>query len=186
MLTDDYILAILPLACLMADKPGIGKCCRMVEGQAAYHEVLRSGVFGYQLYTYHKLVQARFGEPAAQRVRGQQLDMLSHLGAFAPMLDMINEAVDIGTVVTATSQGEVITPVEMTVALSMLLGLPESVHYVTDPGQRAEQIARMPPEIDWCFADLLAHGRREMVSVSEALLALLDIPEPGATRRIFS
>ena len=120
----------------------------MDDEQAAYHEVLRSGALGYQLYTYHKLVRTRFGEQTEQRVRERQLDMLSHLGEFGPMLAMIDEAVDIGSVTTSTSQGEVVTPVEMTVALALLLGLPESVHYATNPGQQIEQIAKMPLELD--------------------------------------
>ncbi|HHJ15621.1 MAG TPA: hypothetical protein ENJ80_02880 [Gammaproteobacteria bacterium] len=162
MLTDDYTLAILPLACLIAEKP--------VTAPSIYHKVLRSGVLGYQLYTYHNLVRARFSEQVEQRVRERQLALLSHLGEFGPLLAIINDAVDIGAVTTPTSQGEVVTPVEMTVALALLLGLPESLHYVTHPGQRGEEIARMSPEIDWYFADLLAHGRREMVEIFATLV----------------
>ena len=65
----------------------------------------------------------------------------------------------------------------MTVALALLLGLPESVHYVTSPAQRSVQIARMPLDIDWCFAELLGQGRCEITRVFQTLV---DEPESGS------
>ncbi len=184
LLTDDYTLAILPLATLLAEKPGIEQCsARTGKDLSLYHGVLRTGTIGYQLYIYLGLVRGRFGEQVWQKVRERQLGILSPVDEFGLMLDMIEAAVDIGAVITSTAQGEVVTPVEMTVALTLLLGLPESVHYVTRPEQRAEQIARMPPEIDWYFADLLAHGRREIVGVFDTLVSE-PVREPDADLQV--
>lgn len=185
-MNDDYILAILPLASLIAENPGIDQCYALTcDDLRDYHKVLRSGVLGYKLYTYHKLVRIRFGPRIERQVRTHHLDILSEICEFSPVLDIIDDAVHIGTITTSTSLGEVVTSVEMTVALALLLGLPESLHYATSPGQQAAQIAQMPAEIDSCFADLLAHGRREMVRTFEGLVELLGIPEssaPGNTR----
>jgi len=178
LLSDDYTLTILPLACLMAENTEVEQyCARASEDSAAYHEVLRSGVLGYKLYTYHNLVRAWFGVQVEQRVRDHHLDMLSHIAAFAPMMTIIDGAVHVGAVTTSTLQGDVVTPVEMNVALALLLGMPESANYASSPGQQIAQITRIPPEIDCYFAGLLAHGRREMVRTFEAMMKLPDISE---------
>jgi len=170
LLIDDYTLAILPLASLLAEDPGIGQyCAKTGKDQVAYHGVLRSGVLGYQLYAYHGLVRKRYGEQIEERVRDCHIGILSHIGDFGPMLAMIDDAAGIGTVITPTSQGEIMTPIEMNVALALLLGLPGSPHYVTSPARRPEQITQMAPEIDWYFADLLAHSRREILRICEGV-----------------
>ncbi len=170
MLIDDYTLAILPLTCLLTENPEIGQCCvRTGKDQTAYHKVMRTGVLGYQLYAYHGLVRNQYGEKIEEGVRAYHVDMLSHIGEFGPLLAIIDDAVGIGSVITSTSQGEITTPVEMNVALALLLGLPVSPHYVTNPARRPEQITLMAPEIDWYFADLLAHSRREMLRICEGV-----------------
>ena len=174
MPTDDYTLAILPLARLLGENEGIGLCLASAGYGQTCRGVLQSGVLGYQLYTYYGLVRSRFGQDVEHKVRSRHTGMFSHVGELASMLEMIDGAVRIGTVVTPTALSEVATPVEMNVALALLLGLPGSPHYVTEPGQRAAQATQMVAEIDWCFAECLARARRGMTGVFAALTGALD------------
>ena len=159
-MTDDYTLAILPLARVKGENKGIDRCCDGAgkNGQA-YRGVLESGVLGYQLHTYHGLVRDWFGETSGHEVRERHIGMFRHVQNLGHMLTMIEGAVGIGAVTSRTVQGEVVTPVEMNVALALLLGLPESPHYVTLPEQRSVQVSRMELEIDWCFSQSLIRGR---------------------------
>lgn len=174
MLTDDYSLALLPLARLLGEQENTGLCLASARFDRAYRGVLQTGVLGYQLYTYYGLVQTRYGQEVERNVRDYHIGMFSHVDELASMLEMIDGAVRIGAVITSTALNEVTTPVEMNVALALLLGLPESPHYVTDPGQRLAQITLMVPEIDWCFADCLVRARKGMIEVFSALTGMLD------------
>ena len=180
LLTDDYTLAILPLARLLVEDKGVGQCCASAGRHgAAYRRVLETGLLGYRLYTYHGLVRERFGSNVGQRVRERHISMLSHVEELGAALALIEGAVGIGTVTTSTPLGEIVTPVEQNVALALMLGLPGSPHYVTRPSQRAGQLLRMAPEIDWCFTDCLASGRREMNETFAALTTMPGISAPG-------
>ena len=166
MLIHDYTLAILPLAGFLTESPGIGQyCAKTGKDQEGYRRVMRAGVLGYQLYAYYVLVRNLYGEKIEKGVRDYHVDILSHIGELGPMLSIIDDAVGIGSVITPTSQGEIKTPVEMNVALALVLGLPGTPHYVTNPARRSEQITLMAPEIDKYFACLLAHSRREMIKI---------------------
>jgi hypothetical protein len=163
--TDDYTLAILPLGHLMNENDTGIPCCEWAPGeQEAYSKVIHAGLLGYRLYTYHALVRKYFGGDTVQRVRDHHLEMLGHIHELRSLLAIIDEAAEIGAVTTQTELGEVTSSVEMNVALALLLGYPESPHYVTRPKQRSVQITRMTPEIDWHFADCLACAGREIRS----------------------
>ena len=163
MQSDDYTLAILPLHHLMSENDSGNPCCEWAPGeQKVYSEVIHAGLLGYRLYTYHGLVREYFGGDMVQRVRDHHLKMLGHIRELRSILSIIDEAVEIGAVTTQTELGEVTSPVEMNVALALLLGYPGSPHYVTRPKQRSLQITRMTPEIDWHFAECLACASREI------------------------
>jgi hypothetical protein len=77
---------------------------------------------------------------------------------------MIEQSVSIGEVTTATHLGEVTTPVEMNVALALLLGYPGSPHYQVNSGQRVEQGSEIAPEIDRLLCDCLVRANQELIT----------------------
>jgi hypothetical protein len=62
----------------------------------------------------------------------------------------------------------------MNVALALLLGLPESPDYAATAARRAEQIARMQPEIDWRLAHCLTCAREEIKNTFPPMVARLE------------
>lgn len=173
MSVDDYTLAILPMASLSG---GIGQSWQYCAGNGGdwtrYRDILETGLLGYRLHTYHRLVEKNHGQETAQRVYERHLEMFGSGQALGNLLAIISSAVAIGAVTTPTRLGEITTPVEMNVALALLLDIPESPHYVTRPELRSGQIALMMPELDCRFADCLARAREEMVRVYDWLMAM--------------
>jgi hypothetical protein len=179
---DDYTLAILPLARLPGGIGQTGQCCAGIgRDWNRYREVLETGLLGYRLYTYHRLVASSHGPETAQRVYERHLDMLGSGPALGGLLAIIDSAVGIGAVTTLTRHGGVTTPVELNVALALLLGIPESPHYVTRPELRSGQIARIMPELDGHFADCLVRAREEMTGVYDWLMAMPGIVNGSPT-----
>ena len=172
---DDYTLAVLPLASLLGDSMEGERCPGIVEYGPAYRRVVDAGMFGYRLYTYHGLVRAGYGPAIERKVRERHRGMFAPVVALESLLLMIEAAVGIGEVTTPTRLGAVVSPVEMNVALALLLGYPDSPHYVTGPGQRVAQTHRMAPEIDCCFAGCLARGRQEMTGTFASLSGGTDL-----------
>jgi hypothetical protein len=173
--TDDYTLAILPLAGLLGNGTAGERCPGIEAYGPAYHGVVDAGMFGYRLYTYHAMVRAGYGQDVERKVRERHTDMFAPVVELAPLLVMIRSAVGVGEVITPTPRGEVVTPVEMNVALALLLGYPDSPHYVTGPQRRAAKTHGMAPDIDWCLAACLARGRQEMIGMFDSLSRLVEM-----------
>lgn len=183
MLTDDYTLAVLPLASLL-DNGTAGEPCPGVDAYGpAYRGVVDAGMFGYRLHTYHALVRANYGQDVGRKVCERHTDMFAPVFELAPLLVMIQAAAGVGEVITPTPLGEVVTPVEMNVALALLLGYPGSPHYASGPERRVAQMHRMAPEIDWCLASCLARGRQEMTGVFASLSSLIEMQEEAFIRQ---
>jgi hypothetical protein len=179
LLTDDDTLVILPLAHLLGGYEGEGDCPGLTAGEReAYRAVFTAGMLGYRLHTYHGLVRAGFGPAVERQVRERHTGMFAPAIELPPLLGIIEGAVGVGEVNTPTRLGEVVTPVEMNVALALLLGLPGSPHYVTEPGQRVSQARSMAADVDWWFADSLACARQDMIATFIGLTAM-----PGAGQR---
>ena len=131
-----------------------------------YREVFITGVRAYQQYAYLELVQGSYGRAVARQVEVHQhrlLDFTTGRGEYiGQALGLIEGALDTRVVSAVTREGEIAIPIEMNVALALLLGLPESPDYAVTAARRAEQIARMRPEIDWRLAHCLACARDEI------------------------
>jgi hypothetical protein len=135
----------------------------------SYREVFVTGVRAYQQYTYLELVGWTYGRDVAHEVEVLQRRLLEFPtgsdNGTGQALSLIESALETLPVSAATRSGEIAIPIEMNVALALLLGLPESPDYVSTAAQRLEQIARMQPEIDWCLAHCLTRGREEIKNV---------------------
>jgi hypothetical protein len=143
-----------------------------------YRTVFITGTRAYQQHTYLELVRWTYGRAVAHQVEVHQrrlLDFTTGRGrGIEQALDLIEGALDTRVVSAATHQGEIEIPIEMNVALALLLGLPESPDYAATAARRAEQITRMQPEIDWRLAHCLSIAREEMEAAFLPVFACLE------------
>ena len=143
-----------------------------------YHEIFITGVRAYQQFAYLELVGWTYGRAVARQVEAHQRRLLEFAtGAGDEMgqaLHLIEIALDTRTVSAATREGEVTIPIEMNVALALLLGMPQSPDYASTPARRAEQITRMQSEIDWRLAHYLACAREEIRTAFLPAFTCLD------------
>jgi hypothetical protein len=180
-------LAILPIAHLVSQSDPFDRYCGQTGGLAgAYREVVNNGVWGYQLYTYLVLIGVYFGEETRQQVRNYQLTLSSpdttHREALETMLDVIEVAAGMRTAHVSTASGDIQVPVEMHVALALLLGMPCSPDYARDASMRDARIASMGIDTDWHLADCLSTAREEMVVTYSTTFAHCNTGERGFTR----
>lgn len=173
-----YSLAALPVEYL-ARKDALLERMRVDErALTPYREVFLTGTRAYQQHTYLALVRRTYGRAVAHQVEVHQhrlLDFMTGRGRrIEQALNLIEGALDTRAVSAATHEGEIEIPIEMNVALALLLGLPESPDYAATAARRAEQIARMQPEIDWRLAHCLSIAREEMENTFLPVFACLD------------
>jgi len=154
-----YSLAALPVVYLTRQDAVLG---RMHVDKAAlnpYREVFITGTRAYQQHAYLELVRLTYGRAVSQQVAVHQHRLLEFTtgrgNGVGQALELIEGALDTRAVIAATREGEIEIPIEMNVALALLLGLPESPDYAATSAQRTAQIARMQPEIDWRLAHSL-------------------------------
>ena len=164
-----YSLAALPVDYLRRQEALLARLQVDERALDPYREVFITGVRAYQQYTYLELVGWTYGREVARQVEVHQRRLLNFAtgrgNSTGTALTLIEHALETRTVRAATRAGDVAIPIEMNVALGLLLGLPESPDYVTTAAGRIEQIARMQPEIDWHLAHCLACGREEIKNV---------------------
>ena len=172
---DAYELAMLPIAHLVSQSDPFERYCGRSGGlTGAYREVVNNGVRGYQLYTYLLLIGVYFGEETRQQVRSHQFTALkpdeTDRKMLAKILNVIEIALGTRGVKVSTGSGAIQVPVEMNVALALLLGMPCSPDYVPDVSMRDARIASMGLDIDWRLADCLSSAREEVINTYSATL----------------
>jgi len=173
-----YSLAALPVDYLTRQDALLERM-RVDEGALnPYREVFITGVRAYQQHAYLELVQWTYGRAVAQQVAVHQHRLLEFTTGRGrcdeQALDLIEGALDTRAVSAATREGEIEIPIEMNVALALLLGLPESPDYAATGARRAAQIVCMQPEIDWRLAHCLMCARDEMKTTFLPLVARLE------------
>jgi hypothetical protein len=173
-----YGLAALPIEYLTRQDALLE---RMHVDKAAlnpYREVFITGTRAYQQHSYLELVRWIYGRAVAQQVAVHQHRLLEFTTGRAhcvkQALGLIEGALDTRVVSAVSREGVIEIPIEMNVALALLLGLPESPDYAATATRRAEQIARMQPEIDWRLAHCLACAREEMNHTFLPMVARLE------------
>jgi len=164
-----YSLAALPIEYLTRQEALLERM-HVDEGALnPYREVFITGTRAYQQHAYLELVRWTYGRAVAQQVAVQQhrlLEFTTGRGCCVEQaLGLVEGALDTRAVSAATREGEIEIPIEMNVALALLLGLPQSPDYAATAASRAGQIARMQPEIDWRLAHCLTCAREEMKAI---------------------
>ncbi|MGB7930782.1 MAG: hypothetical protein WCH04_00920 [Gammaproteobacteria bacterium] len=173
-----YSLAALPIEYLTRQDALLERM-HVDEGALnPYREVFITGTRAYQQHAYLELVRWTYGRAVARQVAVHQhrlLEFTTGRGRRSKQaLDLIEGALDTLAVSAATLEGEIEIPIEMNVALALLLGLPESPDYAATAARRAEQIGRMQPEIDWRLAHCLTCAREEMKNIFLPMVARLE------------
>jgi len=144
-----------------------------------YRDVFITGTRAYQHHVYLELVRWTYGRAVAQQIAVHQQRLLEFTTGrgrcLVQALGLIEGALDTRAVSATTREGEIGIPIEMNVALALLLGLPESPDYAATATRRAEKIARMQAEIDWRLAHCLMCAREEMKTTFHPMVARIEI-----------
>lgn len=187
-------LAMLPIVRLMNQDNPFTRCTRQDDlpkyhGDSSsrlpgtYREVINAGLWGYQIHTYLVLIRRKFGPEVESQVREHQLAALEKDGAMAitHILSLIDSALTMGTVTIPGAGSDLDIPLEMNVALTLLLSLHESPDHTPDSTRHATHIQTMPPAIDWRLADCLCNAREEIMSTFIPMLAGIVLDQSSET-----
>jgi len=166
---DTYRLAVLPIAYLGEQQDPFDSCRAEGAIDESYRDVFSTGVWLYALYHYILLVRDSLGDATADAVWAQQQMILSGGASetgegIGKVFELIREASVIDPRQPVTDAGVAAVPVELNIAVNLLLNLPESPAYTSRATDRAEQIARLQPDIDWRLASCLSRCREKIAS----------------------
>ena len=89
-------------------------------------------------------------------------------------ITLINAALNNAAAVIPNSSGAVAVPVEMKIALALLLNDPASPDYVSGGGGRDARASNLRPVVDSSFASCLAAACAEIVENFSGILAHID------------
>ena len=170
-------LAVLPIDYLSRLGDPFEQICKEQGVDPAYRDVFTAGIKAYQLVTYLKLVREHYGHGVANQVSSYQRQLLEQEAggrSISYTIKLIKDALDSDTVVADTDNGRIDIPIEMNVALSLLLGVASSPHCVSHPDQRSTEIGSMDLDVDWLLSNCLARARDDMQRVFAPLLACVD------------
>lgn len=180
LLNEEYInpgrLAWLPLAFLAEQDDQQAEFSLLAECDIAYRDVLTTGLWTYQLYSYQTLVRQHYGEEVVKQVRALQCEIFDREqpGAGAAIdsaLQLVEMALHASVVGGNAGSVNFVLPAELAVALALLLGLPESPDYYQ--GSRGDdQPVSSVPGIDERLANLLAKGQTAMLEAFTPLFSV--------------
>ena len=172
-----YSLAVLPVDYL--DRLGDPLVTVGTSGafERGCRPVFAAGIRAYQLATYLQLVRDHYGRGVANQIRSYQQRLMrmedEPLDENVIALELIRGALESERVTADTGQGSVDIPIEMNIALALLLGMPGSPYYSCGVKQRIEQVKRMSKDLDWSLSQCLINAREEVERVFSPLLSCL-------------
>jgi len=174
---DPYELAMLPMIRLSPDAEPIETYgdCGSDKLDPSYLDVVNTGLWSYQLYTYLELLEKLFGKDVRTEVSDWLLDMLNANNGAGDRLEtvfaVIEHAKQASKSTTETDQDLSFVSVEMSIALAMLVELPESPGFAVSKGDRHTRIRLINADVDQYFAASLKCARADVFSV---LLPILE------------
>jgi hypothetical protein len=173
-----YSLAVLPIDYLDRLGDPFETTCAPKDIDPSYRGVFSDGIRAYQLTTYLMLVRTHYGRGVANQIGNYQQRLLQPDGeapnAITTAIELVQGALGSESVTADTDHGRMDIPIEMNIALALLLGMHSSPHFSTRPDQRIEQANRMGMDIDWSLSQCLTHAREEMERVFAPLLACIE------------
>jgi hypothetical protein len=180
-----YSLAALPIEYLSRQEALLERLRVDERAFTPYREVFITGARAYQQHAYLELVRWTYGRAVAQQVEIHQRRLLEFSTgsgrSIGQALELVGGALATRVVSADTREGEIEIPIEMNVALALLLGLPESPDYVATTARRVEQITCMQPDIDWRLAHCLSCAREEMNTTFLPVISCLEVYAGGRT-----
>lgn len=174
-------LAILPIDYLSRRGCPYEQACSVETIDSAYRGVFTTGIKAYQLVVYRQLVREHFGRDVANQIVACQNRLLEEHedgGAMNKAVKLINTALDSDTVAADTDSGVVEIPIEMNVALSLLLGVDSSPHCVNHPDASIDEICTMEMDIDWKLSSYLMRAGNDMQDLFIPLFSCIDSGVP--------
>lgn len=172
-----YGLAVLPIDYLSRLECPFEQLCKDKDIDPDYHEVFTAGIRAYQLVTYLKLIREHYGHDIARQIDSYQQCLLEKETAgktLSHTIKLINTALGSDTVAADTALGRINIPIEMNVALSLLLGVASSPHCVNHPDQHVSEIGSMGLDIDWLLSQCLTRARDSIQSIFAPLLDCIE------------
>jgi len=172
-----YSLAVLPIDYLTRLGCPFEQLCEDQSIDPDYREVFTAGIRSYQIVTYLGLVREHYGRGVANQIGSYQqrlLDKEPGGKSINHTIRLIYRALDSDAVAADTDHGRIDIPIEMNVALSLLLGVKSSPHCVSHPDECAAEIGSMGLDIDWLLSHCLTRARDDTQKVFAPLLACID------------
>jgi len=173
-------LAWLPIVFLTEQEDVFRQYGRDEDIEDAYREVISTSLWVYLLYTYNGMVRRRFGSATAIRVREIQRDIFNDeqpgSGDFILVsLELVEDALSDGVVRDLEWCIQFKMPAELAVALTLLLGLPESPDYRSRKPRPADYTAHRMPGVDWRLSRVLARGQQEILRTFSPVIDKFDL-----------
>jgi len=174
---DPCELAMLPMVRLSPDaEPSETYCgCVSCKPGSPYYDLINTGLWSYQLYTYLELLEQMFGKHIKTEVSDWLLDMLNANNQAGDRLEtvfaLIKHVKQASKATIETGYGLSSVPVEMSIALAMLVELPESPDFAVSTGDRQTRIRLINADVDQNFAASL---KRAANDVYDVLLPVLE------------
>jgi len=166
-------LAWLPLSFLAEQDLPATLSDPLCGSAAAYHDVMLSSLWIYQLHAYRDLVRAGLGLGVADEVQAFQREILNReqAGSGDAVIDamgLVDTALQAVCREARAHPGDN-SPGELGVAMALLMGLPDSPDYQETPAGLHEPVAWRLPGIEQCLAALLSAGQQALLSAFSPL-----------------
>lgn len=173
-----FSLAVLPVDYLSRQDDPFDTACAAKGADLRYREVFSTGIRAYQYAIYLQLVRKQYGRGIANQIGNYQWRLLQPEGdvpsKITRAIELVRGAIESESVTAETGNGSVEIPIEMNVAIALLLGMPCSPHFAAGLDQRVEQVNNMGMDIDWTLSHCLENARQEIETVFTPLLACIS------------
>lgn len=173
-----YSLAVLPVDYLDRLGDPLETACSGNYIDPGCRPVFSAGIRAYQLATYLQLVREHYGRGVANQIGNYQRRLMQPeeeaLDESAIAVELVHGAIDSERVTANTHHGSVDIPIEMNIALALLLGMPGSPYYSCGAKQRVEQVKRMAKDLDWSLSQYLIKAHEEIKRVFSPLLSCIN------------
>lgn len=140
-------------------------CPETLTLRARFRELALTGVWGYQLYSILQLVGARLGAPTYHRVRSQIIETFNQAQGtgdmFSSLLDLIDAGISGYNETTRSGGGETAQPVELNIALHLLLHCSDSPFFVREGETVEYRLSRLTDDTHLRLAECLRFGREQ-------------------------
>lgn len=173
-----YSLALLPVDYLDRLGDPLETTCAGKYIEPECRPVFTTGIRAYQLATYLRLVREHYGRGVANQIGSYQRRLLQpendSMDKDAIAVELVRGALESERVTAEAHHGSVDIPIEMNVALALLLGMPGSPYYSSDAEHRIVKVSSMGKDLDWSLSQCLVKAREEIERIFSPLLACID------------